>query len=759
MANKPLLSIALLCSNRIDTVRRCLDSLLPIMEQLPSELILLDTSTDPSVPPILAEYTDNITKFEWINDFSAARNETVKRAKGEWYLYIDDDEWFVEIDDLIHFFKSGEYKKYGCANYIQRNFHDPDLMHYSDNWVSRMIRLTPETHFESKIHEYLVPIPGECKNLNLVANHTGYIFQTKEDNKKRFDRNAVLLKEMIEEQPEMLRWRVQLAQEYHAMGMWQELLKFCLDNLEYTKNRNDKWDNRDIGTFYGGAIESYIHLNEYQKGLELGQKALQDKRCSELCQAYIYLRFAVIGFLTENWSLARKSIESYTMIRKELEKTPDKLANQEGALLINEAFDAVPTRRAYSILIAAGLRENTTEELKKYLPKLDWDQKVIYVYEPLIPVLIEAMAMMEYEPVFAETMQLMWNNKELQVKTLKAIVETAQKSGVAEQKLLYILSQITGEHWYIWYAKVLMADKELRAVRDVSELSREPHEESNVETAQTCVEDVQKCAEDMQEDVLNRLLEALLGLFSHMQNVFQMLPDVKSIIDKNGISLEGMYLSVPFEKWQKDLAEFIEKSSEQELYALETELAGIQTKEDVRLGYFYARVAEAKVLYGAGERDFSVRKDLLDSFAQKTLDFLRRYYQPQIFTEAPEILPEYGQAALLIEQGFAMEQENPTEMLRILKEVVDIYPTFASVIRSFISAYGTEQQNAKKRQREEMRQLKAQILAEVHKCVAQKQYAQALAIVEQLKQMLPEDLDVVALALELRLAVINNASI
>jgi len=732
MSNKPLLSIALLCSNRIDTVRRCLDSLVPIMEQIPSELILLDTSTDPSVPPVLAEYTDNITKFKWVNDFSAARNETVKRAKGEWYLYIDDDEWFVEIDDLIHFFKSGEYKKYGCANYIQRNFHDPDLMHYSDSWVSRLIKLTPETHFESKIHEYLVPVPGECKNLHLVANHTGYIFQTKEDNKKRFDRNSVLLKEMIEEQPEMLRWRVQLAQEYHAMGMWQELKDFCLENLEYTKNRNDKWDNRDIGTFYGGAVESYIHLEEYQNGLEWGQKALQDKRSSELCQAYIYLRFAVIGLLTENWNLAKKSVESYTLIRKELEKMPEKLANQEGALLINEAFDAVPTRRAYSILIAAGLRENTTQQLQKYLPELDWDQKVIYVYEPLIPILIEAMSTMEYEPIFAETMQLMWNNKELQVKTLQAIVEVVQTGKAAEQRLLYVLSKITGEHWYIWYAKVLIADKELQTYTSAKELLTN---EQNTEY----------------QKLINCLLEALLGLFSHMQNVFQMLPDIKNIIDKNGVSLEGMYLSVPYEKWQKDLSDFIEKSTEQELLALETEISHIQTREDIRFGYFCARIAEAKVLYGTGERDFDVRKELLNNFSQKTLMFLRRYYQTQIFTEMPELLPAYGQAALLIEQAFAIEQENPTEMLRILKEVVEIYPTFASIIRGFISAYGMEQQNVKKKQREEMRKLKEQILAEVQKCVVQKQYTQALAIVEQLKQMIPEDLDVVALALELRL--------
>ena len=367
MEKKPLLSIALLCSNRIDTVRRCLDSLMPIMEQLPSELILLDTSTDPAVPPVLAEYTDNITKFKWINDFSAARNVTVQQAKGEWYLYIDDDEWFEDVTVLVEFFKSGEYKKYGCANYIQRNFHDLDLTHYSDSWASRMIKLTPETHFESKIHEYMTPVPGECINLPLVANHTGYIAVTPADTKKRFDRNSVLLKEMIKEQPDTLRWRVQLAQEYNAMHMWDEDISFCNECLDYFKNVDDKWDNRDIGTFYAGLIEAYVFKKEYKKVYEIGEKAINDKRCSELCQAYMYLRIATAAFCEEKWNLARKAIENYRFLLSELDKNPKRKANQEGALLVNEANDAIPMRRAYAILIGAGLKEGSTEELYKYL--------------------------------------------------------------------------------------------------------------------------------------------------------------------------------------------------------------------------------------------------------------------------------------------------------------------------------------------------------------------------------------------------------
>jgi len=718
MTNKPLLSIALLCSNHIEMVRRCLDSLVPILERLPSELILLDTSTDPMVSEMLTEYTDNITKFKWINDFSAARNETVKRAKGEWYLYIDDDEWFEDIEVLVQFFESGEYKKYGCANYIQRNFHDPDLVHYSDSWASRMIRLTPETHFESKIHEYLVPVPGQCKNLNLIANHTGYIAVTKEDRSKKFKRNAVLLKEMIEEEPERLRWRVQLAQEYNSMRMWEEQIAFCLENLEYTKNRNDKWDNRDIGTFYAGLVEAYVYTKQYKLAYEIGEQAIKDKRCSELCHAYIYLRFATAAFLTENWSFARKCIESYLLLEKALEKTPEKRANQEGALLVNEAFDAVPKRRAYSILIAVGLHEGHTKDLYKYLPLLEWNQKVIYVYEPFVPVFIERMAHLPFDEIFVEAMQLMWNNNELRLQVLREVYDWEQRDADAKEALYRIIAKIQPTHWYAWNIKVIVAD---------------------------------------QNDDLELLIYALKGLFSTIKNVFLIPSEVVKIMKKRNIPREELYLSVSFETWKEHLRDLIAKVDERDLLIMEREITAIKTQENIRYDYFYARVAEAKLLHHAGEQDYNKKKAYLQNFAEKTMCFLRKYYQSQVFEEATALLPAYGQAAYLIEQAFLLEQTNPTEMLRVLKQVVEVYPEFTNIIRGFLSAYGIEQDAIKRRQREEMRNLKAQILEQVQNLVKQKQYEAALSIVKQLRQMQPDDLELVALMLELRLATLREA--
>ena len=219
---------------------------------------------------------------------------------------------------------------------------------------------------------------------------------------------------------------------------------------------------------------------------------------------------------------------------------------------------------------------------------------------------------------------------------------------------------------------------------------------------------------------------------------------------------EDICLAVPFEAWKQYLHEYIEKGSKDSLVFLERQLMLIKTQENIRYDYFFARVAEAKLLYGVQDQDYQERRQDLFVFAEQTLAFLRKYYQPEILSEYMELLPSYGQAAVLIDKAFALETENPAEMLRILKAVVDYYPTFSEVIKNFLSLYGLEQKNKKHRQKEEMESLKQQVLGEVRKCAEAKQYKEAVSILKQLKKMYPKDLELVTLAMELRLELLKD---
>ena len=112
---RPQLTISLLTSNQIHAIRRCLDSLVPILMQIPSELIIVDTSGEESVRELVSQYTDHVIPFQWCDDFSKARNVGLREAHGEWFMFIDDDEWLEETGEIIAFFASGEYKGYNSA--------------------------------------------------------------------------------------------------------------------------------------------------------------------------------------------------------------------------------------------------------------------------------------------------------------------------------------------------------------------------------------------------------------------------------------------------------------------------------------------------------------------------------------------------------------------------------------------------------------------------------------------------------------------
>ena len=695
MQKKPVLSISLLVSDRPDTLQRCLDSLNRIRENITSELIIVNTSHNDAIRAIIEKYTDKIIDFEWCDDFAKARNAGLSLAIGEWFLTLDDDEWFVEVQPLLDFFQSGEYRRYGCANYLVRNFYDIKYRHYSDAWVSRMIRLSKDTHYESKIHEYLYPVHGECKNIEALAYHSGYIYIDEEARRKHFKRNSRLLEKMIEEEPERMRWRVQLLQEYRSVHDYEQMYKLGTECLDLFRNTNNEIDNRDIGTFYAAAAEGKLFLHEEDEAYRIGALALKDSRTSELCHAYVMLLYGVIFYHKANWKEAENSIHIYFQIYEYFETYTQRLEIQKGALLVAEAYDEMALKKAYAILIICGLKRNDMSLLKEYFDRLEWNQNSVYLMDGFMKELVESMAHLQEDSFFVQVTSTAWNHPELRNRLLQEIAPYEVSDPQGFSRLSHYLAQLDADHWYLWYTKILDADKQV----DVSTLKM----------------------------YLQKLVSAIANIYC--------LPGcVIDIAASRGIAMEDIYLQVEVERWEDDWKNFVSEADPSSVQQTVRMIQSMKTKEDVRYELFDIMWTEYSIFAGEPEcNDYKTMHQRLDTYVSKILNFMQRYPEQDLIM---------GDVALKMRDALNAESANPKGAIAFWAEVTHDMPMYALTIKNYLLAFNDDYQKQSVSQESEMIILKKQILGEVEKCLANKEYEAALDILNQLRTMLPMDSDI-----------------
>ena len=86
------ISLCMIVKNEERILARCLDSVAELMD----EIVIVDTGSTDRTKEIAARYTDKIYDFQWIHDFSAARNFAFSKASMEYIYSADADEVLSE---------------------------------------------------------------------------------------------------------------------------------------------------------------------------------------------------------------------------------------------------------------------------------------------------------------------------------------------------------------------------------------------------------------------------------------------------------------------------------------------------------------------------------------------------------------------------------------------------------------------------------------------------------------------------------------
>lgn len=196
-----VLSIGLIVKNEEKYLDRCLSALKPICDAISTEIVIVDTGSTDRTVEIAKRYTDKVYFFEWIDDFSAARNYGLERCSGEWFMFIDADEIFDEdVSAFVEFFKSGKYKSCSSAFIHLKNYKNEEKTVYDESVPTRLVAISESPRFVNKIHECLIfSTMGKDCDIQVVVHHYGYANDS--INEKKLERNMAILKRDYERNP------------------------------------------------------------------------------------------------------------------------------------------------------------------------------------------------------------------------------------------------------------------------------------------------------------------------------------------------------------------------------------------------------------------------------------------------------------------------------------------------------------------------------------------------------------------------------
>ena len=658
--SKPVLSISLLCSGKSkDDTIKCLDSLMTIRNKLSSEIIIVDTGCEDDVKSILKKYADRIVVFKWCDDFAKARNAGLEKCSGEWFMFIDDDEWFENTDDIVEFFNSGEYQNYNYAEYRVRNYTDLKGMTWEDFWAVRLVKLSDDVYFKGRIHEYFSEIYAPCKLLKSYVHHYGYVFHNEQELYEKSWRNINLLMQMIREEPDNVHWREQVVQEFANSHDYGRLSDVCNDSIKLIADKDSEQCNKVRADFYRGKLLADNQMYHFNATIDDFNHFKKDRRNNSVCMASLYYQATIAYYRLEDYQNAYNYADKYRNIA-------DKWSNTENAQEKFEEERSLTTRNIFEhknynsnlvLLIDSGIKIGKLDVLRKYITKIDWDIISQDEVTSLCKAVVNTFGDNEYRSEFvavANELLLHDASRDITIFLARQIEELPKNSDDVDSsnkekidRIIRILGQTTDcDHWYVLYMKVRYYDMK----------------------------------NDMKE-----LVETNEKLISDVIDIFNLDESYWEIIKKRDINFVTCMDQKPFEKWQKATDEYFAEHGVEQKDKLNLMLDVIGAYDGERVSYFFLKSKEAEISDISNPIHAASK---LNEYCTDCISYCKDIYNSRLFTGDMSLLPAQCRFAAKFTEAKEREELKPREVMKKLEECKDIYAPFNPALAEFIKVYG-----------------------------------------------------------------------
>ncbi|MDR6720294.1 glycosyltransferase [Paenibacillus sp. 2003] len=254
------IALCMIVKNEEQFLRRCLDSVKDKVDQI----VIVDTGSTDSTLSIAKEYTKDIVHMEWTNDFSVARNESIRHANTDYILVLDADEYLEQTTNLAEELQSGA--DYYFTKIFNLMSGDRGMNHLAIRIFKNKIGLC----YQNRLHEHLNTREQEDQLVagysNLTIMHTGYIDEIMEGRGKA-QRNLALMLVEVKENPSVYNL-FNMGRTYMWLGEHEKAIKYLQKAYPLSKNLTIAPE------LIASLCRSLSELNRYEEALTVLEQAV-----------------------------------------------------------------------------------------------------------------------------------------------------------------------------------------------------------------------------------------------------------------------------------------------------------------------------------------------------------------------------------------------------------------------------------------------------------------------------------------------------
>ncbi len=155
MTNRPTIALAMIVKNEAENLPGLIESVQGAVDKI----YITDTGSDDNTVEVAKSLGCVVRHFDWIQDFSAARNASFQGITEDYILWMDGDDILEGKNDFIRFRDEIMHiSDYWVANYIYASH--PDGSPACTFIRERVVKNTPGNKWKYFVHEGMTPPPG-----------------------------------------------------------------------------------------------------------------------------------------------------------------------------------------------------------------------------------------------------------------------------------------------------------------------------------------------------------------------------------------------------------------------------------------------------------------------------------------------------------------------------------------------------------------------------------------------------------------------